>query len=31
VEVDVMPEYLDYFEEKYPKAFNKLNEIIEQV
>jgi hypothetical protein len=31
VEVDVMPEYLDYFNETYPKALNKLKEIIEQV
>jgi hypothetical protein len=31
VEMDVMPEYLDYFDETYPKALNKLKEIIEQV
>lgn len=30
VEVDVMPEYLDYFEDTYPKALHKLKEIIEQ-
>jgi hypothetical protein len=29
--MDVMPEYLDYFDETYPKALNKLKEIIEQV
>lgn len=30
VEMDIIDEYLDYFNEKYPKALDKLKEISEQ-